>query len=267
MPGLEFVLAIFVGLSLGLTGGGGSILAVPILVYVAGISPGLSTAYSLFIVGATSLVGAYDFHQKKLLDYKTGLAFAIPSFITVFVTRKFLVSYIPQKLSAWGGFTLTKDMLIMLVFALLMMTASLTMIRQTKYIRSMNVENDGDRNFLYILWLGVAVGLLTGFAGAGGGFLIIPALVLFAGLPMKSAVGTSLLIIAINSLIGFSGDLIAGMPINWYYLLSFSCFAFSGIIIGGYLSRFIEGNKLKPMFGWFTLTVGVAIILKELILK
>ncbi|GAC1599062.1 MAG: hypothetical protein NVS3B25_25610 [Hymenobacter sp.] len=109
------------------------------------------------------------------------------------------------------------------------------------------------------------VGVLTGMVGAGGGFLIIPALVLVARLPMQLAVGTSLAIIALNSLIGFTGDLSAGTRIAWPFLLGFLAFALGGIVLGTYLARFIPGQRLKPAFGWFTLAMGIFILVRELV--
>jgi uncharacterized membrane protein YfcA len=120
-------------------------------------------------------------------------------------------------------------------------------------------------NYPLMLGIGLVVGTLTGFVGAGGGFLIIPALVLGARLPMKLAVGTSLAIIALNSLIGFVGDLSAGTPIAWSFLLGFLTFALGGIVLGTYLARFIPGARLKPAFGWFTLAMGSFILIKELL--
>lgn len=263
------LLAILIGLSLGLVGGGGSILTVPVLVYILHINPILATTYSLFIVGATALLGAADYFRNKQIDLKAALFFSLPSFTAVFFTRKILIPSIPEKLFMVGHFVLTKDMLVMLLFASLMLFASTSMIRQQRIFIKLRNKKGEEKGFNYPLIFieGIIVGVLTGLVGAGGGFLIVPALVLFAGLPMKRAIGTSLLIIAINSLIGFSGDLLRGIDINWTLILSFSCIAFAGILLGSYLSKFVEGGKLKPAFGWFTLLMGAFIIVKEIFLK
>lgn len=262
------ILAIAIGLSLGLIGGGGSILTVPVLVYIVGINPVKAITYSLFIVGMTALVGAFDYYKKSLINLKAAITFAIPSFASVFATRHWILPLLPESLFNVGDFTITKGIFIMVAFAFLMLFSAFSMIRQKKqYMKLSRKSEETSFNYPFIFLEGIVVGVLTGFVGAGGGFLIIPALVLFAGLPMKMAIGTSLLIISINSLIGFSTDLFTGVDMDWRFLISFSCFAFAGILVGAFLSKRIEGSKLKPGFGWFTLAMGVFIIVKELILK
>jgi hypothetical protein len=262
---LGFILSIFIGLSLGLIGGGGSILTVPILVYVFHVEPSLSTSYSLFIVGLTALIGSFNYFRNGLISLKTALIFAPPSLITVFLTRKYLMPFIPDVIGQIGSVAITKNLLIMLVFAGLMIAASVSMIRKCKDCDE-TVEQKQTFNYPLIFLEGSIVGVLTGFVGAGGGFLIIPALVVFAKLPMKMAVGTSLLVIAIKSLIGFSGDISAGVLIDWKFLAIVSAFTVAGIFIGSALAKKIPGEKLKPAFGWFVLVVGVLIIIKETIL-
>lgn len=256
--------SILIGVSLGLIGGGGSILTLPVLVYLLGFSPVLSTAYSLFIVGTTSLVGSVNYMRKGLVNYHAALVFAIPSFISVFLTRKYFVPAIPDSLFTIAGFEVTKNIGIMLFFALVMLAASYSMITNKKKEN----EESGELKFNYPLigLEGAVVGILTGIVGAGGGFLIIPALVLLARLPMKMAVGTSLLIIAAKSLIGFIGD-ISNIDVNWSFLIQFTILSVIGIFIGTYLSRFIEGEKLKKSFGWFVLVMGIYIITKEILFK
>ena len=253
--------SLVIGLSLGLIGGGGSILTVPVLVYLFSVEPVQATAYSLFIVGLTSAVGAYPKYKEGLVNVKTALIFGAPSIATVFLTRKWIVPHIPAELFSVGSFVLTKGLLLMLLFAILMVAASFSMIRDPKK-KSSDVKPGGSFNYPLILAEGAIVGLLTGLVGAGGGFLIIPALVLLTGLPMKQAVGTSLLIIAAKSLIGFTGDL-SQQTIDWTLLLSISAMAVAGIFIGNGLSRKIDGNKLKKGFGWFVLLMGLYILIKE----
>ena len=252
-----------IGVSLGLIGGGGSILTVPVLVYILGVNPVLATAYSLFVVGSTSLVGAATYMKKGLVNYKTALVFAIPSFIAVFLTRKFLVPALPDPLFTVGEAIITKNIGIMVFFALIMLAASYSMITAKKC-----VDCDEDEpvvfNFPMIALEGSVVGVITGIVGAGGGFLIIPALVLLAKLPMKMAVGTSLLIIAAKSLIGFLGDL-SSQTIDWQMLLIFTSLSIVGIFIGSALSKKINEKILKTGFGWFVLVMGIYIITKELL--
>lgn len=259
------LLALLIGISLGLIGGGGSILTVPVLVYAAGISPVMATAYSLFIVGSTSLVGAGNYFTKKLVHVPTAIIFSIPSFIAVYSVRRYVIPLIPDSVFTIGSFVMTKSILIMVVFAIIMLFASVSMIRA----KNEEVDNEDVANikfnYLLISAEGLLVGALTGFVGAGGGFLIIPALVMFAKLPMRLAIGTSLLIIAIKSLIGFIGDVQNITGIDWSLLGIFTVIASSGIFIGSFLSKKIEVNSLKKVFGWFVLLMAIYILMKELI--
>lgn len=260
---IGFAAAILIGVSLGLIGGGGSILTVPVLVYILDVDPVLATAYSLFVVGSTSLVGAGTFMKKGLVNYKTAIVFAIPSFIAVFLTRKFLVPWLPDPLFTLGETLITKNVGIMVFFALIMLAASISMITGKK-CKDCDENEEIKFNFPMIALEGSVVGLITGIVGAGGGFLIIPALVLLARLPMKMAVGTSLLIIAAKSLIGFLGD-VSTQTIDWNMLLIFTGLSIIGIFIGSALSKKINEKILKTAFGWFVLVMGIYIISKELL--
>ena len=260
---IGYVGAAIIGISLGLIGGGGSILTVPILVYLLGVNPVLATAYSLFVVGATSLAGSFSFMKKGLVNYKTAAVFAVPSFIAVYLTRQFVIPAIPETLFTIGGFTVTKNIGVMIFFALIMLFAAVSMIRDNRKKKPDKSEGDIKFNYPMIGLEGAVVGTLTGIVGAGGGFLIIPALVLFARLPMKMAVGTSLLIIAAKSLIGFLGD-IGNQPIDWGFMLLFTGLSLGGIFVGSWLSDKINGEILKKAFGWFVLLMGIYILVQEL---
>lgn len=259
-----FFLAVLVGISLGLIGSGGSILTVPILVYIMAVEPVLATAYSLFIVGTTALVGGIHNAFLKKVDFKTVVIFGIPSIVAVYLTRAFLVPVIPTVIFTIGGFSLTKSVALMVLFAVVMIMASVSMIKPSKV--KTEESQSLKYNFPLIVLEGTFVGVLTGLVGAGGGFLIIPALVLLAKMPMKLAVGTSLFIIAAKSLIGFLGDLNGSETIDWQLLIYFTLASIVGIFIGIILSKKIEGAKLKVSFGWFVLLMGIYIILKELVL-
>lgn len=257
---IGFIAAIVIGVTLGLIGGGGSILTVPSLVYLAGVQPVPATAYSLFVVGLTALVGAAVYMRRRLVSYRTAVVFGIPSLLAVYVTRRVLVPAIPVDLGSIAGIVISRDLAVMLLFAMLMVAASVSMIRRGQ---PEGAVEEIRYNYPMIFLEGTVVGVLTGLVGAGGGFLIIPALVLLARLPMKLAVGTSLLIIAAKSLVGFTGDL-TQMAVNWNFLMLFSAFAIGGILLGTWLTRFVPGHRLKPAFGWFTLVMGVYIIGREL---
>jgi len=258
---LGYIGALIIGLVLGLIGGGGSILTVPILVYALTLNPVIATAYSLFVVGATSLVGAIKNMTKGMVDFKTAIIFAIPAFIAVYLTRAFLIPAIPEELFQVGDFMVTKNLAIMLFFAIIMLLASVSMIRNKR--KETDEEAEIVYNYPLIIVEGLVVGAITGIVGAGGGFLIIPALVLLAKLPMKKAVATSLFIIAIKSLIGFLGD-VQNLDIDWSFLFTFTGLSVVGIFIGIWLNKFIDGKKLKKAFGWFVLIMGIYIIYKEL---
>jgi uncharacterized protein len=264
MDYLGYFSSILIGISLGLIGGGGSILTVPVLVYIFKLDAGVATVYSLFIVGATSAVGSVNYFKRRLIDRKTALLFGIPSVAGVFITRMYIVPAIPQQVFSIGAFIITKHVLLMLLFALLMIAASYSMIKKVNPPQ----QNGGSATFNYplILLQGFAVGFITGLVGAGGGFMIIPALIFMLKLPMKEAIGTSLLIIASNSLLGFVSSAYH-INIHWPFLFIITAFAIAGIFIGTRLSKKIEGATLKPAFGWFVLAMGIYILVKETILK
>lgn len=263
---LGYLASILIGVSLGLIGGGGSILTVPVLVYLFAVQPVQATALSLFIVGLTSAVGAVNYFKQNLVDIKTTILFGIPSIIAVYLTRKWIVPSIPKEIIQIGSFVLTKDLFLMLLFAILMILASYSMIKPSKKQENKPKKelNPLLKNLIPFLE-GSIVGVLTGLVGAGGGFLIIPALVVVAGLDMKVAIGSSLVIIALKSLLGFLGENLGDIP--WDFLAIISLFSILGIFIGTYLSKKIDGNKLKPAFGYFVLVMGIFIIVKEAFMK
>lgn len=255
-----YIASLFIGVSLGLIGGGGSILTVPVLVYLFGISPTLAISYSLFIVGATSLVGAFNNYRKKFVNLKTVLLFGSASITTVFIARKFIIPFLPDVFFRIGTFEVHHALFVMVVFALLMVAASVSMIRN----KTVQAEAAAKSSPLMLVIYGILIGVVTGFLGAGGGFLLIPALVILMKLPMKEAIGTSLLIIALNSLIGFMGD-IGRHPINWTFISLVAAIAIAGIFVGGYFNQRVNANKLKKAFGWFVLVMGIYILVKEML--
>ncbi|HET6994364.1 MAG TPA: sulfite exporter TauE/SafE family protein [Chitinophagaceae bacterium] len=257
-----------IGVSLGMIGSGGSILTVPVLVYLMHINPSLATTSSLFIVGTTSLVGGFRAYTKELVDFKAVTEFGIPSIVSIFITRHYILPALHDDLFTIGNQIVSKDMFLMIVFAALMLAASISMIINSRGETEADIHRQivtSHKGWLLLL-LGLLVGIVTGFLGAGGGFLIIPSLVLFLKLPMKTAVGTSLFIIAINSLLGFLFSL-KQFEYNWTLLIIFTVLAIAGIFIGSKLAEKIPGTSLRKGFGWFVLVMAVYILIKELFLK
>ena len=255
---LSFSIAAIIGLSLGLIGAGGSILTVPVLVYLAGIPPALATAYSLFIVGTTSLYGGSLSLYRKETDLRTAAMFAIPGIITIYATRKFLLPLVPEVWFETSNFVLNKSNGIMLLFSLLMLIAGWAMLQPAVQTQKHGI------NRAAMMATGALVGIVAGFAGAGGGFLIIPALILFTGMDMKTAVPTSLLIVAANSMVGFAGDLQNNIRPDWPFLLTFTLLSTGGMLLGKNLSKKWSGRQLKTGFGWFVIVLGILIIITEI---
>ncbi|WP_306354377.1 sulfite exporter TauE/SafE family protein [Flavobacterium sp. MFBS3-15] len=251
--------AFIIGLTLGLMGSGGSILTVPLLVYLFCLDPVIATAYSLFVVGTTSAVGAIKNHLDGNLAFKTGLLIAIPSFIAVYATRRYIVTRLPEQIT-FEDFTITRHVFIMVLFALVMIVAAASMLFR-KIDDSEAAKSS--RNIMIMLPYVIFTGIIMGLVGAGGGFLIIPMLVYFGGLGMKKAVGTSLFIITLNSLTGFVGD-VQHIIIDWPFLLSFTTISVFGIFAGTYLHKYITGQQLKKGFGIFVLSMAAFILVKEL---
>jgi uncharacterized membrane protein YfcA len=258
-----YFLAILIGLILGLIGGGGSMLTLPLLVYIFGVDAVSATGYTMFIVGVTSAVGSYAYIKNGMVDIRKAMAFGIPSMLVVILTRNFFVPLIPEVVFHYNSFQLTKPDFIMLLFAALMVAASFSMMRKPK---SVVTAVSDPMEMKMIILNGIVVGLVSGFVGAGGGFLIIPALVLFSKLPMKQAIGTSLMIITANSMVGFIGEL-GNHNMNWNLLISVTGATVIGIFVGTKVSKRIDGAKLKPIFGWFVLVMGIYIVLKQTLLK
>ena len=260
-----YIAAVFIGIVLGMMGGGGSILTVPVLVYLFHVSPLTATTYSLFIVGVTSLAGGTRAYIKKLVDFKAVSEFGIPSIFSIFVTRHYILPAIPEKIFSIGNMDITRDILLMVVFAILMLIASVFMILDSDEASEKRLNTVRHAKILPLALWGLLIGFITGLLGAGGGFLIIPALILFVKLPMKRAIGTSLVIIAINSIFGFLFSL-KETPLDWKILLLFTLLSIAGIYTGSLFAEKVPGRRLKKWFGWFVGIMGAYIILRELFL-
>ncbi|MBF6608067.1 MAG: sulfite exporter TauE/SafE family protein, partial [Flavobacterium sp.] len=223
------------------------------------LNPIVGTAYSLFIVGTTSAFGTILNYRKGLVDVRKAISFAIPSFIAVFLTRKFLVPALPEILYQNDSISIERDIFIMVLFGTVMLMAAMAMLRK----KSTPSEVTEKPNTVFTIIKIFGIGVLIGLIGAGGGFLIIPALYYVARLPMRIAIGTSLMIIALNSLIGFTGD-IGNFPMDWWFLMKFSSLSIAGIFIGIYIGRFFNENMLRRIFGIFVLIMAIAILSCEI---
>lgn len=267
MEALGYFCALFMGLSLGLIGSGGAILTVPILVYLFSMEPLLATVHSLFIVGVTALIGGLVYLRRGEADLKTALFFALPSYCGVYLARSMLLPWLPDPVLQTSLLKLSKAVLVMGVFSTLMIGASLSMIfglkAKPKFDSKTNMEKRIKRG-LFIASLALLVGAIAGFVGAGGGFLIIPTLVVFVGLPMRVAAGTSLLIIFTNSMLGFYGDYLLHLALRWDLIVSICLISTVGLFTGLSLSRKITDTHLRQSFGYFVLFMGIAVLSDQL---
>jgi uncharacterized membrane protein YfcA len=252
-----YCLSVFIGFSLGLIGGGGAILTIPVLVFFFNIDPVPATTYSLFIVGITAISGSINHYRVRNIDYQTVFLFGIPSVIVLFIMRRWLLDLVPATIFQSGRLVLSKSLFILIIFSLVMLIAGWSMIRKKSYAPSKEKQNSAR-----LIIQGCITGAITGFIGIGGGFIIVPSLVLFAGLPMKKAIGTSLTIITINCLVGILGNLEVAASLDYFFLSTFAAFAIIGILAGTWLIRFIPDKKLKPVFGWIILGMSILIFIR-----
>lgn len=256
---IGYISAIIIGIILSLIGSGGSILTIPVLVYIFNIEPFLATTYSLIIIGITAFFSAIKNIKNGNIDFKIGIIFTLPSLFSVYLTRRFILPSLPQKIKITENFYYKTDELILIFLSIIMILSAVSMI-----LKNNNRMIKKEINYFIITIEGLIIGLITGLIGVGGGFLIIPILVLFGGLSIKKAIGTSLIIILLKSLTGIIGDLQLSLNIDWSFLLSFSCFSLLGVLIGLNISKFISGEKLEKIFGYFVLFIAAFIFLKEL---
>jgi len=230
------------------------------MVYLFAIEPSLATSYSLFVVGSASAVGAYYYFKRGLINIRAALLFGSFSILAVTLTRTLLIPFLPETVVSIGGYSITSSFVTMVPFAILMLCASVSMIAGKS--QTSETSAAGTRNLYKLPLYGLMIGSITGLSGIGGGFIIVPALVLLAGMPMAQAVGTSLFIITLNSFTGFLGDT-GHFDIDWLFLFKITAIAIAGIFAGGVLSKTIQVGKLKMIYGWFIMTIAVCILVKE----
>lgn len=255
---IGYLAAIVMGGMLGTLGGGGSILTVPILVYLFGLAPMTATGYSLLVVGLSALIGMVGHLRAGRIRLIPGLQFALPAIVGVSLVRQWLLPAMPKVMLQAGGFVLSRDMAMMGLFALAMVLSAWSMLRKGPPAD----ESERSASAVLLAGLGFATGVFAGFIGAGGGFIIVPVLVALAGLPIEQAIGTSLLIIALQSLSGFVADLSAHPAPDWLLLGGFTLLAGVGVLAGTRFAGRIPSQRLKPTFGWFVLGMGVLILIK-----
>jgi uncharacterized membrane protein YfcA len=257
---LGYVAMMCVGLILGLLGSGGSMLAIPVLIYIFSMDIESASSYSLFLVGVTSLTGAALRQKEQLLSLRAGLLFGLPSILTTFMTRKWLLPVLPESFASWGTFQLMKEDALVITLALMMIGSSVMMWR------SVSTTAPGEKfNHLRLILAGLVVGMLGGLVGVGGGFLILPALIFFAGIPIRTAVGTTLLIIACNSLLGFCGDIL-NHAVNWYFLLTITGLSVGGLLFGEWVHQRLSAPfRGHTALAWVMMLTGVSMIVKQLL--
>ena len=264
---LAYILAFFAGFIMGLIGGGGSILTLPILVYLLGLNPIMATSYSLFIVGSTAFFGTLRRLKKQLIDFKVGILFAVPSVLTIIVVRRIVIPNLPDIFFQINDFSFTKELFIMLLFSIIMFLAGWSMIRSKPKLEESEALTLSISHFFAITTQAIGIGVLAGLVGAGGGFLIVPALVLLLKLPIKKAISTSLFIIAIQSIIGFFiGDFFK-IEVDWTFLGIFTTASIVGVFTGISLSKKTSSKKLKNYFGYFTIVMALVILIEELFIQ
>lgn len=255
-----YIASILMGLSLGVVGGGGSILTVPILMYFFGQEVLVATTGSLFVVGTAALFGAVMSYRRGLVDIKTGASFALPGAVGILMTRKLILPSLPEVIFSFSGWELSKSALILFSFVFLMMYAARSMLRSG----APTAPRTSEPQRAEIAFKGFLVGGATAFVGAGGGFLIVPALVLLLKMPMGSAVGTSLAIVSINALFGFaiSAD---DHALEWPVLMIVVLLSLLGLVVGRRIATGIPERSLKRGFAYFIIFIGSFIFIDQII--
>ncbi len=257
---LGYLGALITGIVLGLLGGGGALLSIPVLVYLFKIEPQLATSYSLLLVGISATSGSYQNIRKKLVDYNAALYYGVPSIIAVYSVRRWVMPNLPKVIFHMGSYPVDKNLFILIILAAVMFVAAYKMITAAPAVEN---ETEHKIDHIQLAFFAILIGSFLGLVGAGGGFLMVPALMYFANVHTKKAIATSLLLVAVNSFIGFLGDMRSHVQIDWLFFFAFAFFSIAGVFIGHYLATYIHNNKLKKYFGWFILITAIFIVVKE----
>jgi len=255
-----YIAMLLVGLLLGSIGSGGSMFSVPILVYLFALDIETASAYSLFVVGTTSLTGAALKHKERLVSLSAGLLFGLPSVIATFIARRWILGLLPEQIGSTATVLIRKEDLLLVLFSVLMIGSGLAVLRR----RVSALVPGESRRVFHLIVSGLVVGMIAGLAGAGGGFLILPALLFFARLPFPLAVGTTLMVIACNCLLGFCGD-VFNQSIDWTFLVSVTALALAGLIVGLRSGGTVVGRfASREVFAWLTTGLGVIILVGQI---
>lgn len=259
-----YILGVFlfflIGMTLSLLGSGGEILTIPVLVYVFGINPYWATSYSLFIMGIANWAATIDNIKKKHIFYKIGLYFAIPGLIVTFLIRRFILPIIPDIVFESEMISISKGSAIMLVFSLLIFFTAVKTLKG----KAVNENSSIDFSPVKSMLQGGGIGLVTGFAGAGGGFLIVPALFFGSKLPMRKAIATSLFIISITTSLGFLGDFNPSVHMDWPFLIYCTIASLAGVLIANTVKDKFTNKGLKLFFGYLILGLGIFVLFTEI---
>lgn len=248
MTPLILAIAAAIGVSLGLLGAGGAIVAVPAFVYIGGIAPELADGYALFIVAVSSAIAVGMQWRQRLVAWRTIAWFGPSTILSLIAVRGYLDQYVPQRVQ-------------MIFFGIILLVAAIAMMRGRKTTSS----DTHEVHPLRLSAFGIVIGAIGGLLGVGGGFLITPALAVWAGLDMKRAVASSLVLISVNSFTGVMVDMADGMQYDWPYVLTFTAVTTAGIIAGTLLSRRIDNTVLRAAFGWVVLAIGCVVLGIELV--
>lgn len=260
---LGYFLILIVGITLGMMGSGGSILTVPTLVYTLGIAPSDATTYSLFLIGMTSIFASYTKFKNKEIDFGLVLRFGLPSMVSIFLTRSFILPLIPEFIEIPFLGEISTDTLLMMLFSVVMVAAGWNMMRK-KSDNEVVDEMKKSNGSLGLILLAISIGFLSGILGAGGGFLIIPSLMIFAKVSLRKAIAASIVIVMLNSLIGFAGDYQQFSTLNYQILGFLLIFSVVGVFLGNYWGKKIQTQTLQRGFGYFVLALGFLLFFIEM---